>query len=103
MQRRYSRYPSALRPFEVQWGLFNIPQEVKDCHAALRQLQWAGVPELFDQDVHFFTDGSTTCPKNPCLSLSAWGVVIAEPRKLDGARVVSGAVPGEQQTNNRAG
>ena len=29
-------------------------------------------------------------------------MVIAEPCKLDGARVVSGVVPGEQQANNRA-
>ena len=28
--------------------------------------------------------------------------MIAEPCKLDGAKVVSGVVPGEQQTNNRA-
>ena len=58
-------------PFEVQWGLFKIPQEVKEFHTALRQLQWAEVHELFDEDVHLFTDGSTICPENPCLSLSA--------------------------------
>ena len=57
---------------------------------------------IFDEDMHLFTDGSTICPEHPCLSLSAWGVVLAEPQKLDGARVVNGNVVGEQQTNNRA-
>ena len=38
----------------------------------------------------------------PCLSLSTWAVVLAEPGKLGGTRVVHGVVPAESQTNNTA-
>ena len=89
--------------FEVQWGLFACPVEIQELHSALRLLQWEHVPCRFlEADVQLFTDGSTIWPTVPCLSLSTWAVVLAEPGKLEGTRVVNGVVPGDSQTNNRA-
>ena len=52
--------------------------------------------------MQLFTDGLTIWPTVPCLSLSTWAVVLAEPGKLEGTRVVNGVVLGDSQTNNRA-
>ena len=92
-----------LQPAQIQHGLFSYPPEVFHLRAALAQFKTEPVACMFyDQDVHFFTDGSTIHPAEPTLTLSAWGVVAAVPDALDGVKLLNGLLPGGIQSNNRA-
>ena len=59
---------------------------------------------VLGEGVHLFTDGSTSLPKEPLLSLSAWAIVLAETGvdTLEATRVWGQTLRGPVQTNNRA-
>ena len=80
-------------------GFVKQPLAVQEWEKYVKTIPPVQVPPFFDEMVHLFTDGSTTC--SDTAARSAWSVVLGDPATVECAMVNTGVVPGKQ-SNYRA-